>query len=1605
VEFRLVAYDRLGARRGVLPVPLEFTPVHSLNELPTISIHYPRWAVGSSYLDNDPEVAFEYNKDGINWVEPWNSRYRLQKVDLDWLDTTATTRYDFVGIGEILRGVTVFDAYGLPLNDEGKVQFPLTNAGQVLNIIWVNARDQRGMMQGFSNNYSQTNDSNGTPYGHQFSTSYDKKTAMSTILDTLVAQGLVDYWWQGRQMNLVKANAPASFTDHINDGVRFVGSGGNTGVDSAPEQVTHGQLATHIIVNGENNLRWIFPTGVTLPEGRREIVLEYSGVDDQATAQLLAGPHIIRAQNSLKNTTRQFHLKADTTIFPYHDYKVGDWVPVQRAGTMERMRIQSISITVNEHGAQGYVTLGDKTDEMLDKLYKRIQALSGGVKNEGAGTPPTPSSRTPRAATGLVVGNEPYIDFDGNVKSLITASWQHDGKDVNGNTIQVKDHWFFYRIPGEVNWTLLTRTANKSVSWGPLPTYRNGSLATYEFTVETHSQAGAYSAIAAPVTSTMIADSTPPLVPTPPTLSVWMRAVTVSWNGLGVGNLQMPKDLNYVNIWESQSADGSGAIKVGTFDKTSNLNVGIRNAGTTYWYALSAVDFTGNESAKSNWVSVTPASLIQNPDIDAIVDDLNADIGQNTTDIIAAQNAANQALQDAADAGQAALDAATVAAGKAAIYTQSARPPADTTGLWIDTGHKNIPRSYLGKGKALIVNGPGSSTQPLLTANGWTVTARTTDPTFEEAMAFDLVVYDYGYSLISAASKTLLAQLFEAGMSIYTTGNDTTSMPPLFTGTASRGATKNPIRSSGPWSWAEFGENDLNLGLTGVNPAATVTGVTLNSTTGLDMPEMVIMEHATNFARWAHLQTYATPSRAVNPHLDWIADNWVAVRDTDILTALATANQAITNAQTAKNAADAAAAAAVAAQQTADGKTTVSAAVPNNTTDLAGKPAGAMWTQVVAGKVVGAWYKAASNSTSWTAMPFDPVMIPQINIGTGTFGDLDGIRMKLRSLGVDKLLVTDQTSYIENGDFETGDMSGWNNVVGWAVSNTTPYSGTYAARVQGPNKLMVNNFPIWLENVAGKETEVRVKIWAKGDAGTKFQVMLVNSALSNVSNTVTLTTSTAYDAEFSTTLKATAAGWAKLAILTEAANGATAWTYIDNVRMYKRMNAEMYVDGSVDATTIKARSVQANHLEADLVLTSEVIAGNPAASHARLNPTGLRVFAPDPVSPSNPPREVVRLGVSTTNDYFGVVKTNGELGASIDENGQGSFERMIINNGGLRYKGQEFETIMNRRPEGIIVWDQWDGTVLPSVANGQERGLFELAFIPNPARMYKICMSPLMYQASANTATDAALRLRYTGDGSQPTTLSTPIAEVYEPILTNGGWRQTFQISGRLLRALNGPYIRLLFTIAGASGAGLAPVANQSVTAWVEDIGPDIPVSGKLSVQTSGGGGGSQPVKVTRTETFASTSSTNYDGAGNVYTNGGNTYMYQGLSPAGYGSLKSLCRFNPGNQWWDGRLAGATINNMRLYFYFRHWYNNSGGTAYVGVHSFPDNLPATFSHSGQIMYQPNWPKPGGFWLDIPSAYWANIANATYKGFSLFGDGTYNTYGYADRPTLEITYTK
>lgn len=664
MELRFVSYDRLGNRRGPVPNFLEGMLNLSRNELSTISLHYDYAGVNHTFLDDTPELSVETYINNA-WVEIRNTRVRCLTVDHDRLEEVPTRRFDFLGIGESLRGVLVYSSYGQAVNDDGKVVFKLSNVGRILRTIWDNAVS-RGF-EGFVLDFTPTHDSAGQPWNKTFTISYSIDNNLLSIMSQLVAQGLMDYEWDGRTLKVYNPNTVLGTDKTLGSSpIRFAGSGDAAGVDSAPEMVDFGHLASHVVVFGEDNLRWEFATGADLPEGRREIVLTYSGVDDEGTARILADPHILKAQNFLKNTTRQFHLSPDTKLYPIHDYTVGDWVNVQRGLVFEKMRIYGINLQVNQNGTQGYVMFGDKIDDLLVMMYQKIQAMTGGIANEGS-KPLTPKGRIPSAPTGVAVSSDAYIDESGQTRGTLTMNWAHNGKDTKGESVVIREYVAYYRKAGTTSWDRLFATPEKSGAQSPIEVYDgNHDLMTYQVMVRAVSGAGLVSDDSAIQNVTMEQDVLPPPKPSVPTVSTWLRSVTVKWDGKGQSGsgapMVMPPDFSHIRVWEAVSQDMVGAVQVGSlFGDYDSMTTGARAVDVAIWYGFTAVDLSENESEMSGVISVTPVANVNLKEITNSLDAADIQITNIGSEALKDKAITTSKLNDNAVVGTK-VDAATVGA-------------------------------------------------------------------------------------------------------------------------------------------------------------------------------------------------------------------------------------------------------------------------------------------------------------------------------------------------------------------------------------------------------------------------------------------------------------------------------------------------------------------------------------------------------------------------------------------------------------------------------------------------------------------------------------------------------------------------------------------------------------------------------------------------------------------------------------------------------------------------------------------------------------------------------------------------------------------------------
>jgi len=443
---------------------------------------------------------------------------------------------------------------------------------------------------------------------------------------------------------------------------------------------------------------------------------------------------------------------------------------------------------------------------------------------------------------------------------------------------------------------------------------------------------------------------------------------------------------------------------------------------------------------------------------------------------------------------------------------------------------------------------------------------------------------------------------------------------------------------------------------------------------------------------------------------------------------------------------------------------------------------------------------------------------------------------------------------------------------------------------------------------------------------------------------------------------------------------------------------------AVTANHIAANSITASKLESNLILATKIIAGDPNGTFAQMSNEGFRVYA-DADDPAAPSQEVVRLGVAGTNDYFAITKTDGSLAATIDQDGKISGSQINASDS-MYYKGDELTKILSQFPRGPLYKAELS-TDIDNITTTY--GLMETEFITDGTdRQIKLAFG-LKFFPDFGTTAEVYAGVKYTYDGSAPTINSpqifeAPLGQVSSSTYDAKSYVHTIRpTTMRPEFTVPGTRVRMLLCVWKGAGNKLKVMGGLNSYFYVDDIGPGIPHTPSFNP-----GGGSNPTpqppvpaRNTYTKQYGAVRWQSWDGNNNAYNNN-TSVMYQGLSPAGWGNLKSMANMAD----WTGDIAGADINNIRVYFYFSHWYYNSGGTARIGV-SDHTGLPFPFNWGtgGVVASSGGWPKPGDRWVDIPSDQWNNFKTGKWRSIVLEGDGSYGTYGIANPPVVEITYTK
>lgn len=625
---RIVAYKPFGAKLPSLPDPLQVQVVTPLGELSTAEVQYPRQGVGAAGLDGAVELGFEYFT-GSAWVEPPNCRFLSMRGGFDHLEATPTRKYSFVSVGWMLRGARVWDATGLPTDEDGKAQFLSSSAGRIMSTLIYNAQ-QRGWGAGVSIDFTSTTDSAGKPWAKVLTIAYDMDLDLDAILANLYQQGVCDYRWEGRKLRIF--NPDTTMGRDLTLGAsptRLVVADGQT---AAPEDWTNEDLLTDAMVLGDGGRRWNFQNVSARPFGRLEKVITQGGVSDPGTAALLADQDLVRGSATRMSYTREFAVTDSMAKAPFRDYLPGDWVQAQRGTGFERLRTQSLSLTVTGSEVKGHAVLGDRLEDLLTKLAKRQKGISGGAVTGGSGVKPAPAGpdvAIPAAPTGLVVAPDAYIDNAGNARGVVALNWAHSGKNVGGAVTGIDRFNVEYRV-NELGkpWLFMTSTPDKDAAYSPLALFKGDGVTPqqYGFRVQARGSNGRLGAFSAVTAVEMQPDTTPPPVPyfAAADVTTWLRTITVRWRGkgtlTGTDQVAMPRDFDYINVYQASSASMLGKVMVGQIRSAGLWQSGSMPLATVY-YALTAVDRSGNESALSVARAITPTARV---DVQEIIDKIDA---------------------------------------------------------------------------------------------------------------------------------------------------------------------------------------------------------------------------------------------------------------------------------------------------------------------------------------------------------------------------------------------------------------------------------------------------------------------------------------------------------------------------------------------------------------------------------------------------------------------------------------------------------------------------------------------------------------------------------------------------------------------------------------------------------------------------------------------------------------------------------------------------------------------------------------------------------------------------------------------------------------------
>lgn len=545
------------------------------------------------------EIAVEYY-DGTEWHEGEDARYVIAQDGHErTADPSQSHDLTLVGIGSLLAGPKVFTAPPEDVQADGKRQFLSKTPGQIMGTLIAEAQ-ARGAIPTITAGFTATHDSHGQPWAHVYNRAYELSHSLLGILQNLYDGGAVDYWWDGRELNLVPAGDRGRDLSLGLDPIYLR----DLYAEASPERHDWTRLADSVLLIGDEGATFskTSPTAYA-PFGRRETVILAGGVSDEGTATVMMDRALAEGADVARELTREWAWHPDIRWMPDRDLRVGDWVLADTAvGTRQRVKVADLMCRQGPDGIEAFVTLGTVADDLLTRMAKRQLGIEGGAGVGSIGTPtppppPDPTNRWPERPTGLSVTVSAW-PIPGGYGGVVGASWDAVTTDTEGYELAVDGYVVRGRRVGGP-WMDLFRTSSLS---GQVERTDMRPGETWEVAVAAYwtDRTGIWTTS---WSGTVPEDTQAPPVPSQPILDSPVAELVVTWDGLDASGLEMPLDLKQVEVQLNAAVDPE-KWKISYTGGSLRLTPPDITLETVYTVRLRAVDFAGNAS---DWSA--PASI------------------------------------------------------------------------------------------------------------------------------------------------------------------------------------------------------------------------------------------------------------------------------------------------------------------------------------------------------------------------------------------------------------------------------------------------------------------------------------------------------------------------------------------------------------------------------------------------------------------------------------------------------------------------------------------------------------------------------------------------------------------------------------------------------------------------------------------------------------------------------------------------------------------------------------------------------------------------------------------------------------------------------------